>query len=147
MTLKILGLLFASHLLGDVIFTSSRLAILKRSNKFWLRLNGLVRHSAVHAFFAGLFLFISASPWLKGAFLILGIHFIIDYIRTGTEIRMFGANTLIIKRLEFIAWLSGRNRNQEKINSQNLRTWLLINILDQGAHMMSLFCIALMINP
>ena len=80
-------LLLLSHILGDIIFTSHRLAFLKRASEILSQIRGLVIHSGIHAFFAGLFLFFGGGLWLKAALLVFAIHFLIDLIRCRLEIR------------------------------------------------------------
>ncbi len=146
MTFKIFALLFAAHLLGDVIFSFHRLSVLKRSDIVFLRFAGLASHCAIHAFFAGLLLFFSGNLWLKAALLVLGAHFAIDFIRTGTEIRLFGSGDIYVKKSEFNAWVSGKSKHPDKMNMKNLWPWLSINILDQTAHTASLYCISRIIS-
>lgn len=146
MTFTIFTLLFTAHLLGDVIFAFHRLSVLKRSDIFFLRLAGLTSHCAIHALFAGLLLFFSGNLWLKASILVLGAHFVIDFIRTGTEIRMFGSGDIYVKRSEFNSWVSGKNKDPDKMNMKNLWPWLSINLLDQTAHTASLYCIARIIS-
>jgi len=146
MTFTIFVLLFAAHLLGDVIFSFHRLSVLKRSDIFFLRFAGLAFHCAIHALFAGLLLFFSGNLWLKASLLVLGAHFVIDFIRTNTKIRLFASGNMCVKRSEFNSWLSGKNKDPDKMNLKNLRPWLLIIVLDQMAHTASLYCIARIIS-
>ncbi len=146
MTFTIFALLFTAHLLGDVIFSFHRLSALKRSNIFFLRIAGLASHCTIHALFAGLLLFFSGTLWLKAALLVLGAHFIIDFVRTSTEIRLFGSGEIYVKKSEFKMWVSGKSNDPDKMNLKNLWPWLSINIFDQTAHMASLFCIARIIS-
>ena len=146
MTFTIFALLFIAHLLGDVIFSFHRLSALKRSNIFFMRIAGLASHCAIHAVFAGLLLFFSGNLWLMAALLVLGAHFIIDFIRTSTEIKRFGSGDIYVKKSEFNAWVSGKSKDPDKMNMKNLLPWLSINILDQTAHTASLYCLARIIS-
>ncbi len=146
MTFTIFALLFTAHLLGDVIFSNHRLSILKRSDVFLLRLAGNASHCAIHALFAGLLLAFIGDLWFKAALLVLGAHFVIDYIRSGTEIRLFGSGKIHVKRSEFNSWVSGKSNDPDKMNMKNLWPWLSINVLDQTAHAASLYGIARIIT-
>jgi hypothetical protein len=143
MTLNIFFFLLGSHVLGDVIFTSYRLAVLKRSQRLSDQVLAISYHSGVHALFAGLLLFILGRLWLKGALLVLAIHFAIDFLRCRMEMRLFGPGRIHVKRSEFIAWISGNSGNQEKMQMSKLWPWFLIHFMDQGAHLGSLYGIAL----
>jgi len=136
-------LLLVSHILGDGIFTSSRLAILKRNSGILYQVLAIGCHTSIHAFFAGLLLLVAAAPWLKAAFLVFVLHFFIDLIRSRVEIRRFGPGRLYIRRSEVIAWISGANR--DIMNKGRLRSWFLINILDQAAHLASLYAISMIV--
>lgn len=142
MTLKIFVLLLIAHLLGDVVFSFPRLSVAKRSNDFFRRFAGLFSHAVILGLFTGLLLLFSDSLWIKGSILVLAVHFIIDFIRTGTEIRLFGSGHTYVKRSEFTAWVSGKNISSGKMNMKNLWPWLLINLFDQSAHVGSLYFIA-----
>lgn len=81
-------LLLASHLIGDGIFTSSRLAILKRNSGLLHQVLAIGCHTTIHAFFAGLLLILAGRPWLKAAFLVFALHFFIDFIRSRVEMML-----------------------------------------------------------
>ena len=142
-TLNTFALLLLSHLLGDVIFTSHDLALLKRNPAFLPQFLGLGCHSSVHAVFAGFILFFGGRFWLKGALLVFVLHFLIDFIRCRIEIRLFGPGRIYVKRTELMEWVSGAGKDSHKMNIKNLWPWLLINILDQVTHCGTLYCIAL----
>jgi len=144
--LKIFFILWASHLLGDVVFASHRLAILKRTASFLSQLKGQTSHCLIHGFLAGLLLFTWNYNWIKGAILVFCAHLIIDLVRSNTEIKLFGEGKLQVKRPEFIEWISGKTGNPDKMNFRNLRTWLLINMLDQVSHIISLYFISLLLR-
>ena len=143
MTLNIFFYLLVSHVLGDTIFTSYRLAVLKRSQRLSDQVLAISCHSGVHALFVGLFLFILGRLWLKGALLVLAIHFSIDFLRCRVEMRLFGPGRIHVKRSELFAWISGSSGDQEKMQMSKLWPWFLIHLLDQGAHLGSLYGIAL----
>ena len=145
MTLNIFFFLLVSHVLGDVVFTSSRLAVLKRSQKLSDQILAISFHSSVHALFAGLFLLILGRLWLKGALLVLAIHFSIDFLRCRVEMKLFGSGRIHVKRSELFAWISGNSGDQEKMQMSKLWPWLLIHLMDQGAHLGSLYGITFVV--
>ena len=145
MTLNIFLVLVVSHVLGDVVFTSYRLAVLKRSQRLSDKVLAISCHSSVHALFAGLLLVILGRLWLKGALLVLAIHFGIDFLRCRLEMRLFGPGRIHVKRSELIAWISGSSEDQEKIQISKLWPWFLVHLMDQGAHLGSLYGIALVV--
>ena len=142
MILKNFAILILAHLLGDIIFASYRLSLLKRRKGFLFQLLGLGVHALIHALFAGIFLIVAGANWARGALLIFVIHYMIDLIRSSAEKKIFGYGQVYVKRSEFIAWVKGKSDNPEKMNIRNLRTWFLLNFLDQGAHLVSLYVIA-----
>jgi hypothetical protein len=131
--------------LGDVVFTSYRLAVLKRNSVLSDQILAVVSHAAVHAVFAGLLLFFLGSFWLKAALLVLVAHFCIDFFRCRTEIRLFGPDRIYVKRSELVAWITGKAGDSEKMKISKLWPWFVIHILDQCAHLGSLFGIALVV--
>ncbi|UCG12779.1 MAG: DUF3307 domain-containing protein [Deltaproteobacteria bacterium] len=145
MTIIIFVLLLVSHFLGDIVFTSYRLAILKRDSGLIHQIVAIGGHSSVHAVCAGVLLFVFNLDWLKGALLVLALHFVIDFIRCRTEIRLYGPGRLFVKRSELFAWISGKSGNPEKMTISKLWPWILIHVLDQGAHLASLYGIAVLI--
>lgn len=145
MTLSTFFLLLMSHVMGDAVFTSYRLAVRKRSQGLWDQLLAISYHSTVHALFAGLFLLIWGKPWLKGAFLVLALHFTIDFLRCRVEVKLYGPGRIHVKRSELIGWISGKGREPEKLKISRLWPWLVIHLVDQGAHVGSLYGIALVV--
>ena len=138
-------LLIIAHLLGDVAFASHKLALLKRSPAYLSRCLGLVIHSFIHGFLSGLLLYFGNYNWLRGAVLVFVIHYLIDLIRSSTEMKLFGVGKVHVKRSEFKEWITGKSRNPNKMNLKNLRPWFLINILDQGCHVISLYVISIVV--
>ena len=145
MTLSTFFLLLASHVMGDAVFTSYKLAVLKRSQGLSDQILAISYHSAVHGLFAGLFLLVLGKLWIKGALLVLVLHFAIDFLRCRVEVKLYGPGRIHVKRSEFIAWISGENREAEKMQMSNLWPWFLIHLLDQGAHLGSLYGIAMVV--
>lgn len=142
MTLNTFFFLLIPHVLGDVVFTSYRLAVLKRSQRISDQLLAISFHSSVHAFFAGLILLVLGKLWLKGAVLVFSLHFAIDFLRCRAEMKLFGSGRIHVKRSELFAWVSGSGGNPEKMSVRKLWPWLLIHVLDQTAHVGSLYWIA-----
>ena len=137
--MKLFLLLVLSHILGGVVFTSSRLAKLKRSGSLFYQVTATGAHCGVHSFWAGLFLFITGGPWIKGAFLVLGFHFVIDIIRSSVEMSWYGAGRVYMTRYEFMARLKGMKEDHGMMLAPMSKRYLLINILDQIAHLASLY--------
>ena len=89
MTLKILLFLLISHVLGDAVFASYRLAVLKRSRGVANQLLAISLHSSIHAFVAGLLLLVLGRLWLKGGLLVFSLHFAIDFVRCRVEMNLY----------------------------------------------------------
>gem|GEM_PF-1552099 len=135
-------LLLTAHFLGDVLFNSYRLALLKRSSAFLLQAIGVACHSGIHVFFAGTLLFLGNRLWIRGALLVFVLHFAIDLIRSNVEKGRFGHGRIHVRRSEFFAWVLGKAENSAKMRCSNLRPWFLINMADQGAHVAGLLGVA-----
>jgi FtsH-binding integral membrane protein len=135
-------LLALSHVLGDVVFTSYRLAVLKRSSALLGQLLGVGCHGLVHAALAGILLRAGGFCWLHGAIMVFVFHFMIDLVRSSVEKRRFGHGRIYVRRSEFVAWIRGKSSDRAKMNLRNLGPWFVINILDQSAHLGSLVLIA-----
>ena len=144
MSLTTLTILVVSHVLGDVIFTSYRLAIRKRNARLLRQAVYIGYHALVHAVLAASLLLLFGGPWWQAALLILVVHFLIDLVRCRVEIAMFGAGRLYVRRSELFAWVSGKPVDRAKMNLRNLRPWLLIHLVDQGSHLASLIVVALL---
>ena len=140
--MSVFFLLVLSHVLGDVLFTSYRLAVLKRSAAVLSQVLGVGCHSLVHASLAGMLLGVGGFPWFHGAIMVFVFHFMIDLVRSGVEKRRFGHGRIYVRRSEFVAWICGKSSDKAKMNLRSLGPWFLINILDQGAHLGSLALIA-----
>ena len=145
MALNPLFLLIVSHVLGDVVFTSYRLAVLKRTSGLSNQILAVGCHSIVHGLFAGLLLLLISGSWLIAALLVFITHFSIDFLRCRAEMRLFGPGRIYVKRSELIAWVSGNAKDPEKMKLSKLWPWLMIHFLDQSAHLGSLYVIALII--
>jgi hypothetical protein len=130
--------------MGDVVFGSHKLAVLKRGTGVFPQLSGQMIHGLIHGLMACIMLYLCPGrvDWLKGAFYLFCIHIFIDIVRSNIEKRLFGPGKVHVKRSEFIEWIRGKSTNPEKMNFNNLRLWLIINILDQLSHLISLYIIA-----
>lgn len=135
-------LLLISHILGDGIFTSSRLARLKRDSGLFDQVLAIGWHTSIHALFAGLLLFIAGRSWLNATLLVFALHFLVDFIRCRVEIRLFGPKRLFLTRSEVMAWIFRKNKDDLNIDRSKLWPWLALNIMDQGAHLASLYVIS-----
>jgi hypothetical protein len=138
-------LLLIAHILGDVIFNSYRLAVIKRTQGLKNQVIGVGIHTLIHTVVAGLLLRLGGYNWLLGAVLVLIQHFIIDYIRAITEMKLFEPGKVYVKRSEFVEWITGKSDNLEKMNLKNLRPWFLINFSDQGSHVICLLIISILV--
>jgi hypothetical protein len=138
-------LLLLSHILGDGVFNSSRLARLKRRSHPGLQTLALASHTAVHALIAGLLLFAAQGAWLWGAFLVFAAHFLIDFTRCRMEFSIFGPEGLVLTRMEALAWIRCGGRDLPLLDKKDFRPWLFLNLGDQGAHLVSLYLIGLVI--
>jgi hypothetical protein len=140
--------LLAAHILGDVIFASHKLATLKRGSRFLTQVSGQMIHGLIHGSLAGVMLYLcpGTQDWLKGAVFLFCIHIFIDVIRSNTEKKLFGPGKVLVKRSEFIDWIRRKTKDPEKMNFNNLKLWLSINILDQTCHMISLYIITRVIQ-
>jgi len=145
MALNTFLLLIISHVLGDVVVNSYRLAVLKRNSALYNQILAIGFHSSVHALLAGIFILSFGGYWLKAAMLILIAHFVIDFLRCRVEISLFGPDRIYVKRSELIAWISGKAKGAEKMKISKLWPWLVIHVLDQSAHLGSLYVIALIV--
>ena len=145
MALHIFFLLIVTHVLGDVVFTSYRLAVLKRNSQLSSQVLAVGCHSGVHALFAGLLLLFIGALWLKAALLVLAAHFLIDLLRCRVEIKLYGPNRIYVKRSELAAWISGKAKDSKKMEISKLWPWFMIHVLDQSAHLGSLYVIALLV--
>jgi hypothetical protein len=143
MALTIFLLLLGAHVFGDMILASYKLAVLKRSPQPFNQVVAIACHSGIHAFLAAILLMMFQGVWLICGILVFSLHFVIDFTRCRVEMRLFGPGRIFVKRSEFIAWISGRSENPDKMNLQNLSPWFLINFLDQGAHLASLYGISM----
>ncbi len=132
-------LLLMSHVLGDGVLTSNGLAVLKRNSGLIGQIIAIGLHTGIDAFFAGLFLLMVGRDFLKAALLVFFLHFFIDFVRCKVETRLFGPGGVLLRRAEVMAWIWRTNKGQQNIDNSKLRPWFLINTIDQGAHLVSLY--------
>ena len=72
-------MLLISHVLGDGLITSSRLAELKRDNRLSYRIIAIAVHTGPHAIFAAALLLLVGGPWLLSNVLDQGAHLVSLY--------------------------------------------------------------------
>lgn len=135
------ALLLVSHFLGDAVVTSSGLSRRKRDESLSGQVLALGLHVSIHASIAGLLLALAGMPWVLAATWVFVLHFLIDFARCRTEIRMLGYGKIFMSRPEIISWLFKKGKGNPGVDKGKLRPWLLLNILDQGAHVVSLYFI------
>ncbi len=136
-------LLLISHVIGDGLIGSPKLARLKRDSRVSFQVLAIAIHTVPHAVFTAVLLFFVDMPWVKGASLVFSLHFLIDIIRCRIELRLFGAGGLNFTKT--LAYLLGTKNDSGRPDSKTLKTWALSNIMDQGAHVASLLLITRMI--
>ena len=132
-------LLLISHVLGDGLIGSPKLAGLKRDSRISFQVLAIAIHTFPHAIFTAILLFFVDLPWVKGASLVFSLHFLIDIIRCRIEIRLFGAGGLNFT--DTLAYFLGTKNDPGKPDAKTLKIWALSNIMDQGAHVASLLLI------
>ena len=115
------------------------------SSTFLNQVVGVGSHCGIHAFFAGTLLFLGNRLWIRGVLLVFVLHFFIDWIRSSVERSRFGYGRIHVKRSEFFAWVLGKGENSAKMRYSNLRPWFFINMADQGAHVVGLLGLALLL--
>lgn len=142
MILNAFILLLTAHILGDIVFNSSRLAALKRTSTLFSQILGIGIHCGIHAFFAGLFLALADGFWLRAIVLVFLFHFFIDTIHCRLDMKFFGADRLYMDRSDFFDWIRGKRGEALKLNIKDLSPWIFINVFDQGSHLVSLYLIA-----
>jgi len=135
-------LLLLSHILGDVIFASNRLAVLKRKSGIFDQILANGWHTSLHAFFAGLIFFLADREWVWPSLLVFSFHFLIDFIRCKVEIHFFGPGRVLLTRKEVMVWIFRRKKALRNIPKGTLAPWFLINFTDQAAHLCSLYAIS-----
>ncbi len=134
------ALLLISHDIGDGMIKYQRLAELKRDISLPRQFFAVLVHTLPHAFIAGFLFRLFELPWLQMGSLVFGFHFLIDFLRCRIEIRLFGAGGLNFGKT--LAYFIGTKNDPDKPDSKTLKNWALSNILDQGAHVASLFLIS-----
>jgi hypothetical protein len=88
-------------------------------------------------------MFFVGQAWLKVAVLVFFFHFSIDFIRCQIELKVFGTGGLNFHKT--LAYFLGKRNDKDKSDTRTLRTWIAINVMDQTAHVASLYAIAKLI--
>ena len=84
-------------------------------------------------------MFFVGQAWLKVAVFVFIFHFLIDFIRCQIEMKVFGSGGLNFHKT--FAYLIGKRNDAGKPDNKILRTWFAINVIDQTAHVASLYAI------
>lgn len=130
-------LLIVSHIIGDVLISSQRLADMKRDAKIPKQAFGIGIHCGTHALPAGLLLHSAGYSGLLGSLLVFGQHFVIDFTRCRVEIKLWGAG----RTHQTLRGLLSSPKAAWS-DKKNLFTWGGILGLDQTAHLICLFAIS-----
>jgi len=77
------------------------------------------------------------------AVLVFFFHFSIDFIRCQIEMKVFGSGGLNFHKT--LAYLIGKRNDAGNPGKKTLRAWFTINVVDQTAHLISLYAIARMV--
>lgn len=136
----IFPLLLISHVLGDGLFGSKRLAELKRDRRLAYRLIAIASHTLPHAICAGGLMLLVGQSWLQAGVLVFVFHSVIDLLRCKVDMKLFGVGGLEFHRS--LAYLMGRGDAGGNPGKKTLRTWFAINVADQVTHLASLLVIA-----
>jgi len=149
-TVRVLLGLLAAHVCGDAFIYSRFISGLKRSENPASRVAATALHCLFHAGFV--FLFVWGLPLgLRAAasLYIFCVHFVIDTARVFGERKIFRPEGMVIlSKKDMLRFLAGRAR--EPVNAffrQNLRTWVGMNLVDQGLHAATLLVFAFGIAP
>jgi len=145
----LLGLLSA-HVCGDALIYSRSVSGLKRADSALARVLGTFVHCVFHAVFVFLFLWhVSLHARLLACVYVFGVHFLIDFSRVFAERNLFPSqDILILSKKDVFRFLAGKAR--EPVNAffrTNLKTWVGMNLLDQGLHLASLLVFVAGIYP
>ena len=127
----------------DRLIGSKKLAELKRDRRLSSRVIAISLHTLPHAIFACGLMFFVGQALLKVAVLVFIFHFSIDSIRCQIEMKVFGSGGLNFHKT--FAYLIGKRNDAGKPDGKTLRTWFTINVIDQTAHVASLYAIAKLI--
>lgn len=135
--------LIASHLCGDGLCNPTFIARAKRSDKLLAKVQATALHSLIHACFVWLWLW--SFEWqlkLWASFYIFAVHFVIDFLRTHIDSK----NDLkIIKKKDALLYLLGLGDVETKVFlKKHGRRWTLINMADQGLHLLAIVIFVVM---
>jgi hypothetical protein len=145
----LLGLM-AAHVCGDALIYSRFVSGLKRADSAWSRVLGTFLHVLFHAAFVFLFLWhVPFRARLLACLYVFGVHFLIDIARVLAERKLYASQDIIIfSKKDVLRFLAGRAR--EPVNvffRKNMKTWVGMNLLDQGLHLASFLVFVLGIYP
>lgn len=140
-------LLIGSHVLGDVVLSSSQLAVVKRSATPVRQAGAVFAHSGMHGVLAYVLLLVGYRSMPVSGLLVFGAHFLIDWTRCRYEMGRFGADRLVVDRGQGLVQLMRPGSWPAFFEAPQHRAWLWINLVDQGAHVVSLYLISLAVKP
>jgi hypothetical protein len=149
--LNLFLVLVTAHVCGDVLTYSTLLARAKRSGSRFARAKAVALHCLIHAFFV---LILGWLFGIKGAVVAAGyifvVHFMIDFVRVQTELRLFDPKCFIIinKRqvLEHMLRRYGKHKEFETFMKKYFWKWGAVNILDQTLHLVSIAVFVLLVR-
>ncbi|WP_043807259.1 DUF3307 domain-containing protein [Desulfatibacillum aliphaticivorans] len=138
MTLPPLIYLIISHIIGDLVISFHRLAVMKRDPWIIRQAGGIGIHCMFHAVAAGILLSLVGYSGFKGALLVFGTHFTIDFARCKIEMRVWGAG----KTYQTIGSLIFSGENPIVRDPKGFLIWGCMLATDQIAHLSCLICIS-----
>ena len=144
--MKLLLVLIASHLCGDILVYSPHIAESKRRDSLPARMKAIAFHCFIHAFWVWLWLWSSENKLkLYASSYIFVSHFIIDLSRTYLEEALIDRNEFkIFKRKELLLWLIGKgDYRTNNFMKKHYRKWIFVNVIDQSLHLLVIISFAL----
>ena len=141
--------LYTAHLCGDVLAYFPVLSRAKRENRNNQKILAIAIHCLIHSLFVLLWFRILKLDRVTYAMVyIFIIHFIIDLSRIYYEGLIIGSGkVLILKWEELVRWLIKKEEEGHvgRFMEKNFVKWMVVNVLDQGMHFLSIAVIAYII--
>jgi hypothetical protein len=149
-TFRVLLGLVAAHVCGDAFIYSRFVSGLKRSERASSRVAATALHCLFHAVFVFLFLWnLPLHVQLAACLYVFSVHFLIDYSRVFAELKIYRPEDIIIfSKKDILRFVTGSAK--DPVNSffrKNMKTWIGMNLLDQGLHQATLCAFAFGIYP
>ena len=138
-------LLVIAHVIGDGVLSSSNAAVAKRSSDALRQFRAVGIHAGAHGSVAGLVLWAFYGSPVLGGVLVFLFHFGIDMARCRLEMRVFGADRLVVDRPQGLSCLLRPGSWPSFFREPQHRAWALFNAGDQVAHLGSLILICWLI--